>query len=286
LLTLMIISLIPAVVMVLAGAVTLVRIPGANFQSSVLHFAAGVVFAIVAAEFIPDLVHENRIIATAIGFSIGTASMLVIRSATKVTEEAKQALPKGVAWGLLTGTGIDLAVDGLMLGIGFASGGKVGLLLTIALTIELLSLGIATTVSLLGNTVPRRKIMGILILLSFLFVFGAALGGGLAKSFSGDIFAGFVAFGTAALLFLVTEELLTEAHEIEESPLLTATFFVGFLVIFILEMLVSASPEAGLDPKTGDGAPEAIITRSVSKGPRVQSFAYAAGWDTPTSCST
>lgn len=242
--TLLMISTVPASVMILTGIATIVRIPGINFQSSILHFAAGVVFAIVAAEFIPDLVHENRILATAIGFSIGTASMLIIRSATKVTEATKQAMPTGVAWGLLAGTAIDLAVDGLMLGIGFASGSKVGMLLTIALTIELLSLGIATTVSMLGNAVPRRKILVILVLLSLLFVFGAMLGGGLAKSFSGDIFAAFVAFGTAALLFLVTEELLTEAHEIEESPLLTATFFVGFLAIFILEMLVSSFAEA------------------------------------------
>ena len=37
-----------------------------------------------------------------------------------------------------------------------------------------------------------------------------------------------------ALLYLVTEELLTEAHETEDTPLLTATFFAGFLLILVL----------------------------------------------------
>ncbi len=46
-----------------------------------------------------------------------------------------------------------------------------------------------------------------------------------------------IAFATAALLFLVTEELLTEAHEVPETPWLTAAFFVGFLVYLLLEML-------------------------------------------------
>ena len=47
-----------------------------------------------------------------------------------------------------------------------------------------------------------------------------------------------LSFGAAALLYLVTEELLTEAHEVPETPWLTAMFFVGFLSLFLLEMLI------------------------------------------------
>ena len=45
-----------------------------------------------------------------------------------------------------------------------------------------------------------------------------------------------LAFGVAALLYLVTEELLVEAHETEDTPLATATFFAGFLALLLLEM--------------------------------------------------
>lgn len=41
-----------------------------------------------------------------------------------------------------------------------------------------------------------------------------------------------------ALLFLVTEELLTEAHEAEETPLLTLAFFGGFLLFLLLGMVL------------------------------------------------
>ncbi|MEJ5200907.1 MAG: hypothetical protein WHV66_01625 [Anaerolineales bacterium] len=54
---------------------------------------------------------------------------------------------------------------------------------------------------------------------------------------SGALLAGVIAFGAAALHFLVTEELLTEAHEVAENPLLTSAFFVGFLAVFLLELL-------------------------------------------------
>lgn len=40
---------------------------------------------------------------------------------------------------------------------------------------------------------------------------------------------GFYAFGLIALLYLVTEELLVEAHGCPESPLTTSMFFVGFM---------------------------------------------------------
>ena len=49
------------------------------------------------------------------------------------------------------------------------------------------------------------------------------------------ILTGFFAFGLIALLYLVTEELLVEAHETPDRPWVTALFFVGFLLLLILE---------------------------------------------------
>jgi zinc transporter, ZIP family len=46
-----------------------------------------------------------------------------------------------------------------------------------------------------------------------------------------------LAFGASALLFLVTEELLTEAHETEDTPLVTRMFFLGFFIPLLLRGL-------------------------------------------------
>ena len=46
---------------------------------------------------------------------------------------------------------------------------------------------------------------------------------------------GFLAFGLIALLYLVTEELLVEAHETEDRPWVTAMFFIGFLLLLLLD---------------------------------------------------
>ena len=49
---------------------------------------------------------------------------------------------------------------------------------------------------------------------------------------------GFLAFGLIALLYLVTEELLVEAHEIPDRPWVTALFFIGFLLLLMLEEVI------------------------------------------------
>jgi ZIP family zinc transporter len=48
-----------------------------------------------------------------------------------------------------------------------------------------------------------------------------------------------LAFGVAALLYLVTEELLVEAHEEKvETPVQTGMFFLGFIVLFMIDMML------------------------------------------------
>lgn len=50
------------------------------------------------------------------------------------------------------------------------------------------------------------------------------------------ILAAVLAGGIAALLFLVTEELISEVHEaVADTPLLTSLFFAGFLALYALE---------------------------------------------------
>lgn len=70
--------------------------------------------------------------------------------------------------------------------------------------------------------------------LALLFLVGASAT--LPRSLSAEWLELVLSFGLAALLFLVTEELLIEAHENPESPLLIANFFGGFLLFLLLGM--------------------------------------------------
>lgn len=66
---------------------------------------------------------------------------------------------------------------------------------------------------------------------------GAALGASSLDLLSDSIMEGVLSFGGAALLYLVTEELLVEAHKKSETPIQAAMFFVGFIALFLTEMV-------------------------------------------------
>lgn len=237
------------------------RTPSARVQSYVQHFAAGVVFALVGGELLADLKRIHTPLEITLGFAAGVATMLAIRMWTRrlapatetdvqpggrATASAREgaempvrpagAVPRTVPWALVATVAVDVVVDGLLIGIGFAAGSGTGRLLALALTIELLSLGIAVAVELVEATGSRARGALGASALALLIVPAAVLGTAGLRGAPESALAAVLAFGAAALLFLVTEELLTEAHAVEETPLSTTMFFVGFLALFLLEL--------------------------------------------------
>lgn len=244
--------LLPAAVMVAGAALAVWRTPSPPLRSAILHFAAGVIFSVVAVELLPDIVRHHAPYEVALGFGLGVAGMLGLRYVTQrlaqPVKPATAAVPAGapgtsqvpsppLPWALLVAIGIDILVDGLLLGIGFAAGAKEGTLLAIALTIELLSLGLATAVELRQDGLGKGRVVAIVAGTSLLLLLGAGIGTTVLRGATGNLLELVLSFGLAALLFLVTEELLTEAHEETETPLLTLAFFVGFLVFLLLGMV-------------------------------------------------
>ena len=69
------------------------------------------------------------------------------------------------------------------------------------------------------------------------FVLGAAIAAGVLAGLSGVWLAGVISFGLAALLYLVTEELLFEAHEVKQTHPATAMFFGGFLTLIVFDVV-------------------------------------------------
>lgn len=232
-------TLIPAAATIIGGTVAAFRTPGPQLRSGVQHFAAGVVFAAVAVELLPDVVHERAPVAAVVGFALGIATLLAVKRFTERfggvegAGAGKAANPAS----LLAALGIDIGIDGLLLGIGFAAGAKQGILLTIALTLELLFLGLAAAAALGGAGASRSRVVGTTVGLALVLLVGAAAGALLFGGLTGAAFESVLAFGVAALLYLVTEELLVEAHEVPETTAITAAFFVGFLLLLVIDMV-------------------------------------------------
>lgn len=229
-------AMIPALAVVVGAAVASIRTPRARVQAMIQHFAAGVVFAAVAGEILPDLHDAHAPIATVIGFAIGVGIMLGIKELVE-PEGAAEGRPSS-AKAMLLVVLVDILIDGLLVGVGFAAGREKGILIMVALTLEVLFLGLSTVGQLLASGASRGRAMAWALLTSAVLLAGAAIGAMIASVLHGQVFVGVLAFGAAALLYLVTEELLVEAHETPETPLTTAVFFLGFLVLFLIESAV------------------------------------------------
>lgn len=218
-------AFIPVVAVFLGSLVTLWRRPGPTLESALQHLAAGVVFGAAAVEILPQVKHDASILTTAIGGSLGVLTMLGVKSI-----EGRWHGPIA----MVAAIGIDVFVDGLVLGLAFLAGAKAGLLLTIALTLEILFLGVTVSHELADTIRSKVKVVAATVALALLLPLGTLVSFPVAQ-LPPHLIGGFLAFGLMALLYLVTEELLVEAHEKPDSPLISALFFVGFLGLLLIE---------------------------------------------------
>lgn len=164
-------SSFPATAATAGGLVGAFKPPGLRLKSAIQHFAAGVVFCVVASELLPDIVRRNMPVEVLIGFPLGVIAMLGIRSFTRDAERSVQQRES-----LIAAVGIDILIDGFILGVGFAAGDKEGWLLTLALTMELLSVGLASSVILGKTGIEPVKRALVTTVLSLLIVIGGVVG--------------------------------------------------------------------------------------------------------------
>lgn len=223
---------IPALLMAIGSIAAWYKQPTEKFSSLVQHFAAGVVLAAVAAELVPKIIQNEVQWLVALGFAGGVLVMFVTEMlADYLNQKSKEnAFPVGLVLAVI----IDVFIDGLLIGVAFSASKRSGIVIALALTLEVFFLGIATTASLMKY--KAKKSIGILCMLiaAVLIPIGASIGYIVAANLSNTLHMTILAFGTAALLYLVTEELLVEAHTVPETRRSTLAFFVGFLIILLI----------------------------------------------------
>lgn len=221
-------TLVPVLAVMLGSLAAVLRRPSDAVISAMQHLAAGVVFAAAATEILPQVMHEASPAATLIGGSLGVATMLALKEVENRVEGQ---------FALLGAIGIDILIDGLVLGLAFIAGAKAGLLLTIALTLEVLFLGLSLATELSATGRSRLRVVTTTTAVALLLPIGAIIAIPVA-SFPPVVIAGFLSFGLMALLYLVTEELLVEAHSKPDNSLISAMFFVGFLALLLIEEML------------------------------------------------
>jgi ZIP family zinc transporter len=232
----LLIMAIPALVALGGGVLASVWSPSQQARSLIQHFAAGVVLAALAVELLPEIGREHAPGLVLIGcFALGSLFMYGLKLWTMRLEHraALSGEAEGISTGLLLATFIDVATDGFIIGAGFAAGGETGTILALGLSVELLFLGLA----LASAATAGWRIIAISGALGGTVLTFALIGNVLLTGASHAVIGGALAFSAAALLYLVTEELLMEAHEVEEKPISTLVLFGGFLAFWSIQLL-------------------------------------------------
>ncbi len=222
--------LVPAMAVLIPGLLTLVVRPGPRLTSAMQHLAAGLIMAAVAVELIPETLKDADSKWPAIaGYAAGLVMVFLIR---RVSRRLDEDSPNG----LLATVFIDVTLDGFLVGISLATIVGTGVAILVgSLSVEVAFLVMATIGALLTRRWKRRRVVLIVIVMSIATLVGGFLGFIAAGSLPPAMLSAATAFGVAALVYLVVEELLVEAHEEDaETTLGSLLFFVGFGVpIFV-----------------------------------------------------
>lgn len=227
---------VPALIALTGGVLAAFWMPSHSTRSLIQHFAAGVVLAALAVELLPEISHEHAPALVLVGaFALGSLFMYALKLWTLRMEHAAKlsGAATGLGTGLLLATFIDVATDGFIIGAGFAAGGETGTILALGLSMELLFLGLALS----SGAAAGWRIVAISGALGLTVLCFAVLGNLLLANASHAVIGGTLAFSAAALLYLVTEELLMEAHAVEEKPISTLVLFGGFLTFWCIQLV-------------------------------------------------
>ncbi len=225
--------LFPTIAGIVGGIAAQMFAPPAALLSGVQHFAAGIVMAAVAGEVLPELRERGALWPIVVGFSAGVALLILLRH----VEPRDTGTPGKLPTGLITVVAVDLLVDGLLVGSSAAVSTRTAVIITIALTAEVLFLGLTVGLQLAEAQVNRLRGALTTTALSLTVAVGAIVGAVVLTGVGSSVLSLVLAFAAAALLWLVVEELLVEAHEVPERPWTAAMFFIGFLALFCLEPL-------------------------------------------------
>ena len=213
--------------------------PGVYARSAVQHFAAGVVIAAIASDLIPEVQKTGTPGGILGSFIAGGAVMIALKWVALKYE--KDSRGRRVPVGIAAAAAVDTFVDGALISAGFLAGQSLGALLAIALTVELLFLTLSV-----GSEFHRpksRRWYGLATTtgIALMLLLGAATAFFALRAASETTVAMCLAFGAAALLYLIAEELLVESIQAEESLFSTAMLFAGFAALLALKLFGSGA---------------------------------------------
>ena len=231
--------ILPAISMALGGLLGSRIRPGKRFRAVVAHLVGGLVLGIAAADLMPAASDSGHTLALAVGFCLGFSLLLVINAVLEDSDDRSESQRPRPMLPLILPFLVDSLIDGLVVGISSKAAEQQWVIpVAVALEMGLATLGLGT---LLGRGAGRWRSGVSGVLMGVTYVFGLSISLLLTTGLQGPALTGTLAFGTAALIYLVVEEVMKEAHARgeDDSGLVNVAFFIGLLCIWLLDSVTS-----------------------------------------------
>ena len=203
--------------------------PSSRVRAVVAHLVGGLVLGIAAANLMPAASNSGHTVALAIGFPLGFSLLLVINAFLEQPDERQKhgrARPMLMLMlMLMLPFLIDSLIDGVVVGISSKAAEQQWVIpVAVALEMGLAPLGLATLIGRSANP-WRSALSGALMAVTYLIGLSTSLL--ITNGLQGPSLTGTLAFGTAALIYLVVEEVIKEAHSSgeDDSGLVNVAFF-------------------------------------------------------------
>jgi len=232
------------------------------------HFASGILIAAVAFELAPQLSKQNPIsiclgYLVAVGFLMFVGRFEFKRHCHKCTSSGEMRSPllygevngewtkaegtdqdgrsrNSLPLGLIAAVMNDGFIDGLLISVSYVGSRAAGIITALAISVEMGLLGISTANRLKRLSISTWKCVLITTCVPWCIMVGGMTGALATSNLNDDYLVAVIAFGVAGLLYLVTEELMIEAHLDEETDrwYVSVWFFAGFLFVVMMDHLM------------------------------------------------
>jgi ZIP family zinc transporter len=206
--------------------------------SLALHLAAGIVLGVVGLELMPRALEASLPWLPLLAFVLGGAFFLglgrvigYVQGRLSGSEENPGALA------IFSGVSLDLFSDGVLIGTGTVINPGLGLLLALGQVPADVPEGFAAAATLRNSGMPRRR--RLLFSASFVIpvLVGAALGYLALRDAPEVLTLSVLALTGGALVTVVVEEMVPEAHEGETSPWGAVALTAGFALFGAVTLL-------------------------------------------------
>lgn len=230
LLLVVLLALVPAAANMLGGLVAEVVSLSERVFSAALHLAVGIVIAVIGLELMPRALEANPVWVPLVAFTVGGGLFLGVDALSGFLQARAGKRGTGGALGIYFGVALDLFSDGVMIGTGSVINPALGLLLAVGQAPADLPEGFAAQAAFRRAGVARRwrVLAGAGFVVPILL--GAVLGYLALRDAPEVVTLSVLAFTGGALLSVVIEEMIPEAHEAKQSRLDSFYLTVGFVI--------------------------------------------------------